>query len=120
MGKVACLEAGFHHNGTTIRREARPIDRPRRVVVPLWLLKTSGNATPFVETQGRATRCHHAPRYDARSCRAEAGLLHCPAEGRSTTVAIVLFVLIAVVGIYGYSAELRDALSMYWRRPPRK
>ena len=36
------------------------------------------------------------------------------------TVATVLFILIAAVGIYGYSAELRDALSMYWRRPPRK
>ena len=26
------------------------------IVVPLWLLKSFGQATPFVETQGRATR----------------------------------------------------------------
>lgn len=34
--------------------------------------------------------------------------------------AVLLFLLIAAIGIFGYSHELRDALSMYWRRPPKE
>lgn len=34
------------------------------------------------------------------------------------TAAIIVFLLIATLGIYGYSHQLRDALSMYWRRKP--